>query len=299
MSWGARPEGELVLEPQDSAEHPMAPWFAHWREKRREHYAARPRLRSPKHRAIVTMVHNEPVFLPVWLDYYSRYFRPQDIYVFDNDTTDGSTDRSGFVRMPAPRDCVDALWTRDTIQGFQHELMGSYELVVVVDVDEVVCPVPERGTLGDYLDTFDEEWVNCLGYELLHRRDLEPSLDLGKPVMSQRHWWFPNGAYDKATLTTGPLEWRQGFHGRADYHYNLDPDLRLIHLHRMDFDICKDRHHTREGRRYADMDEQNRWALHNRITADAEFERWFYEDSCFEGLEIKLEEIRFNWRGTF
>ncbi len=300
MGWSAPPPtGEPVLEPQDSPDHPAAPWFAMRREERRAFYASRPHRRTPRSRAVVTMVHNEPVFLPLWLGYYGRYFHPQDIYVLDNDTTDGSTDRPGFVRMPAPRDRVDALWTRDTIQGFQHELMRSYELVVVVDVDEIVCPVPEIGTLGDYLDRFDEEWVNCLGYELLHRRDLEPPLDLSRPIMNQRHWWFPNGAYDKATLTTVPLEWRQGFHGRADYNYNLDPDLRLIHLHRMDYDICKERHRTRRGRRYAEIDEANRWALHNRITEDEEFERWFYEDSCFEGLEIKLEEIRPNWQGSF
>jgi hypothetical protein len=299
LSWGERPPGELVLEPQDSADHPMAPWFAHWRQTRRGHYASRPRLQTPRSRAIVTMVHNEPVFLPLWLGYYGRYFGPQDIYVFDNETTDGSTERPGFVRMPAERDSVDALWTLDTIQSFQHELMNSYELVVVTDVDEFVCPVPKHGTLGDYLDSFDEEWVNCLGYELLHRRELEAPLDLGKPIMSQRHWWFPNGAYDKATLTTAPLTWRAGFHGRADYHYNLDPDLRLIHLHRMDYDICHDRHRSRGGRRYADLDEEKKWALHNRITDDAQFERWFYEDSCFEGLEIKLEEIPSNWQEAF
>ena len=50
---------------------------------------------------------------------------------------------------------------------------------------------------------------------------------------------------------------------------------------------------------YMDLDEQNRWALHNRITDEAEFGRWFYEDSCFPGLEIKLEEVAPAWRGAF
>jgi hypothetical protein len=245
------------------------------------------------------MVHNEPVFLPLWLRYYSRFFAPGDMYVFDNDTTDGSTSRGGFVRIPAERDRVDAIWTRDTIQQLQHELIDRYDVVLVTDVDEFIAPVPSLGTLGEYLDRFQEDWVNCLGYELLHQRRLEPPLDLSRPVLSQRRFWFVNGAYDKAAVTSAPLQWREGFHGRADYQYNLDPDLRLIHLHRMDYDICLQRHRSREHRRWADLDEENRWALHNRITEEADFARWFYEDSCFEGLEIKLEEIPPAWRAVF
>jgi hypothetical protein len=277
----------------------MAPWFAHSREQRGAHYASRPPVRPGRRRAIITMVYNEPVFLPIWLGYYGRFFAPDDIYVLDNDSTDGSTRRDGFVRIPARRDSVDAIWTLETITALQHELMERYDVVVVTDVDEIVVPVPQHGTLGDYLDRFDEEWVNCLGYELLHVKDSEPPYDPSGPIMSQRHHWFANGAYDKAAVTTAPMTWRPGFHGRADFQYNMDPDLRLVHLHRMDYDLCLARHRSRQDRRWADVDEQNRWALHNRITDESDFERWFYEDSCFPGLEIKLEPIPSPWHGAF
>ena len=46
------------------------------------------------------MVYNEAVFLPIWLRYYSRFFAPDDIYVLDHESTDGSTSGSGFVRIP-------------------------------------------------------------------------------------------------------------------------------------------------------------------------------------------------------
>lgn len=245
------------------------------------------------------MVHNEPVFLPLWLRYYSRWFAREDIYVLDNDTTDGSTTRDGFVRIPAPRDSVDAVWTLETIQSLQHELIDHYDIVMVTDVDEFVAPVPQIGTLGSYLDRFDQDWVNGLGYELLHLKDSEPRFDGARPILGQRHHWFANDAYDKAALTTAPLTWRPGFHGRADYHFKLDPDLRLIHLHRMDYEICRRRHETRRDRAYAPRDREESWALHNQITEAQEFERWFYQDSCFPGLEIKLEEIAPAWRSVF
>lgn len=289
-----------VLLPQDSATHPMAPWFAKARGARREHYASRKvRRMRRRSRAVITMVHNEPVFLPIWLSYYSRFFRSSDIYVLDNESSDGSTDVTGFVRIPVAHDRVDHTWMVQTIEGLQHELLDRYDMVLVCDVDELVAPVPEIGDLGKYLDRFDEEWVNCLGYEIIHMKDLENPIRLDKPILDQRRHWFFNDAYDKAALATVPMNWRPGFHGRVDFHFEPDPDLRLIHLHRMDYDICLERHRTRARRTWAAHDESEGWAGHNRITEEAAFRRWFYEDNYFEQGKIRVELIPENWRGVF
>ena len=81
-------------------------------------------------------------------------------------------------------------------------------------------------------------------------------------------------------------------HASADGRHNLDPDLRLIHLHRMDYEICLARHAGRAQRAL----ERARtwtpgWAAYNRIDAGEEFERWFYDETRFEseGIEIVLE----------
>jgi hypothetical protein len=291
---------KLVLEPGDSPDHPLAPWFADARRRRREHYASRPPASTkPRRHAVITIVHNEPVFLPIWLRYYSRFFAPEDIYVLDNESTDEFVKQGGFVRIPVAHESVDHPWMVETIEGLQHELLDRYDVVLVTDVDEIVVPDPKLGTLGDYLDRFDEEWVNCLGYELLHMQDSEPPLALDRPILDQRGHWFFNDAYDKAALATVPMSWRPGFHGRKDFHYNLDPDLRLIHLHRMDYGICLERHRVRSRRSWAERDARKGWAIHNRITEEQEFHRWFYEDSCFKNLEIKPERIPATWRGLF
>lgn len=218
--------------------------------------------------------------------------------MLDNDSTDGSTDRDGFVRIPAPRDRVDAVWYAQTTGDLQHELLDRYDVVLVCDVDEIVAPVPEWGTLGEYIDRLEEEWVNALCYEILHVKDEAP-LRLDQPILDQRRFWFPNDAYDKAVLTTEPMTWRPGMHGRADHQSKLDPDLRMIHLHRIDYGICLDRHRSRLDRRWADEDEREEWALHNRITEEADFDRWFYTDSNFPFIPIRLEEVRPSWRGLF
>lgn len=291
------PPGPVVLEPQDSPAHPLAPWFAGCRQYRRRRYASGPS--RPRRRAVVTMVHNEPVFLPIWLGYYERFFRPEDIYVLDNDTSDGSTERDGFVRIPVAHDAVDHTWMVRTIEALQHELLDRYDVVLVTDVDEIVAPVPEWGTLDDYLARFDEEYVNCLGYEILHQPPAEAPLDLRRPILDQRGWWFFNDGYDKAALATVPMRWQPGFHRSEDAGFNPDPDLRLIHLHRMDLELCRERHLTRSKRPWAERDSREGWAVHNRITDGAAFERWFREDPNFDGIAIELERIPASWRGLF
>jgi hypothetical protein len=286
-----------ALEPQDSPGHPMAAWFEQFRADRR---AGRAPAGTPRRtRAIITMVHDEPVFLPLFLRYYGRYFAAPDIYVLDNETTDGSTQRDGFVRIPVERGAVDHAWMVETIRDLQHELLGRYDVVVVCDVDEFIAPTPEWGTLGEYLDGFTEEWVNCLGYELLHDPEHEPPLDLARPVLDQRGQWYINGGYDKAAVATVPMQWRPGFHGRSDFQMKPDPDLRLVHAHRMDYGLCLERHRHRNRRPWAPADDAKGWAAHNRIVEEEAFRRWFSTDSCFEYVKIRPEPIRPSWRGVF
>jgi len=258
-----------------------------------------------RRRAVITMVHNESVFLPIWLRYYSRFFAAEDIYVLDNDSTDGSTDRDGFVRIPVSHGRVDHTWMVRTIEAQQRELLSSYDVVLVTDVDELITPTPEWGTLDEYIDRFDEDYVKCVGYEILHLIDREDPYDPRRPILDQRGYWFANSAYDKPALTSTPVTWEPGFHRLEDERYldgsHWDPDLRLIHLHRMDFDICRERHGVRRDRAWNALDVDQDWASYNRTTEEGKFERWFYEDSGFEreGIRIVLERIPESWRGLF
>lgn len=290
-----------VPEPQDGFVHPLTEWFADARLWRVRHYGQSPRDRHkpPRRRAVVTMVRDEPVFLPIWLRYYSRYFRADDIHVLDHGSTDGSTMRNGFVRVPVSHETVDMTWMKETIESYQVELFDRYDTVLVTDVDEIVAPDPAWGTLGDYLDRFDEPFVNCLGYELLHLRDREAPFDPALPVLRQRGHWYANDDYDKPVLATQPIRWKPGFHRLADDGFNLDPDLRLIHLHRMDYDVCLNRHRNLSARPWSPDDVAAGRARHNRVTEEQAFERWFYTESSDAHIGIALERIPERWRGLF
>jgi hypothetical protein len=186
-----------------------------------------------------------------------------------------------------------------TIEGYQHELLDRYDVVLVTDVDEIVAADPAFGTLGDYIDGFEEEFVNCIGYELIHMVDREAPFDPSRRVLDQRGYWFANDIYDKPALATEPLTWEPGFHRTTDGRMRPDPDLYMVHLHRMDYEICLARHRYRKGRAWNERDVSLGWASHNRIADEEEFARWFYEDSNVAWTEVEVAPIPAAWRGMF
>jgi hypothetical protein len=230
-------------------------------------------------RAVLTLVRNERIFLPIWLRYYRQFFSAQDIYVLDHQSTDGATEGDDFMRIPVSRSAFGVGWQRDIVQCYQHELVGRYDVVLCADADEIVAPDPRLGDLGAYIDRFDEDFVTCQGYEVFHDRDHEPSFDPARPVLAQRFTWYANPSYSKPALARVPMLWHGGFHKRVDGRTNNDPHLYLIHLHRMDYDICLARHHDRICFPLEQTDHDQGWGYQNRIIDPTEFSSWFFHDS--------------------
>lgn len=247
-------------------------------------------------RAVMTMVRNESVFLPIWLHYYSQFFSEEDIYILDHETSDGSTSGPGFIRIPVSHPVVDWGWHRDVLQQHQHELIQRYEMVLCTDVDEIVAPDPAIGTLSEYMDRFTAEFVNCKGYEILHIKEEENSLDLSRPIFEQRAYWFFNPVYSKPLLARLPMYWHGGLHSRVDGRTSEDPLLFLIHLHRVDYDICSSRHLQRVSISWNQRDVDEGWGYQNRITEPGQFHHWFYNDSC-GSHPITIEKIPVSMKG--
>ena len=242
------------------------------------------------------MARNESVFLPIWWRYYSQFFQPEDIYILDHESTDGSTSGPGFVRIPVSNPVVDWGWHRDMLQQQQHRLIERYDVVLCTDVDEIVAPDPRTGDLGEYLIRFRGDFVNCRGYEILHLKDSEGPLDFTQPLLEQRLHWYFNPAYSKPLLARVPMFWHGGLHARVDGLTNDDPSLYLIHLHRVDYDTCLARHHQRTSWMWNKRDLDEGWGYQNRITEAGPFLHWFYKESC-SGTPINVERIPDYWRG--
>ncbi len=97
------------------------------------------------------------------------------------------------------------------------------------------------------------------------------------------------------------MSWVPGFHHRTDGQLNYDPDLRLIHLHRMDYELCRARHRLAPGPCLERAGSRAGLGVSNRTAEEGDFERWFYEDSGFEddGVHIAVERIPESFRGLF
>lgn len=204
-------------------------------------------------KAVFTMMSNEKVMLPIWLSYYSHYFKGEDIFVLTHNSSEEhmreSREKFKFNELPKNYGSVfDADEQLKIVKDFQRELLNKYDYVLYTDVDEIVVPDPDlyKG-LDEYIDLCGKEYVYCKGYEVLHSRELEADLDISKPLLQQRKYWAFNIAISKPLLSRIPLDWINGFHQLTEHTSDevvktkIDPRLYLLHLNRIDYKIAKDR----------------------------------------------------------
>ncbi len=232
-------------------------------------------------RAVFTIAQDERVFLPIWLDHYARSFEPRDIYVLDHGTTDGSTtglDGRCNVIAVHRTESFDHAWLRSTVERFQRFLLASYDTVLFTEADELVIADPRRyADLGAYVDALEGLTARCTGFNVIHHPDSEPPLEPGRPVLAQRGSWHRAVDYDKRLLARTPLTWEKGFHVERRFRAQPpDPELILVHLHRADYDVCRERHRAAAARTWSPADLRSGHGWHNRSQGD-EFERWFFE----------------------
>ena len=254
-----------------------------------------PGVGEGRRRAVFTISRNESTFLPMWLRYYRRHFEPADIYVLDNDSSDGSTEglRGSCNVVPVHRDesaegggASLLVWLEGTVEDFQAFLLRSYDAVLFAEVDELIVPDPRTyPDLGAYIDRLEGPAACCTGYNVVHYPDEEPPLRYNEPILRQRRYWHLSPRwYSKRVLGRIRLSWSVGFHEE----YNApgvqpDPGLFLIHLHRVDYEYCLARHRASAGREWPEDDLRFNLSWHQRIAEPAEFRDWFFGGEDLEG----------------
>jgi hypothetical protein len=233
--------------------------------------------------AVFTIVQDEPFFLPKWLEHYAAQFPGRDIYILSHG--DGPICASEAVVVPVHRTAsFDHNWLRDTVQTFQRFLLQSYECVLFVEVDEFVFSNDGKPVM-DFIDVFlrsDCHAVRCLGFQLVHMRDREPAFKESLPILGQRGYWSPSDEYSKVLLSKRPLNWICGFHDivadpTIDVCFGANVPLTLLHMHRVDFELCRQRHLRNAQRKWSSADFEGGVGVQNRLVAEEELQRWFYE----------------------
>ncbi len=247
-------------------------------------------------RAAFTIAQNEPVMLPLWLSYYERYFDPDDLYVLDHDSGDGSTEglEGRCHVVPVHRDTFDHHWLKSTVELFQAFLLCSYDTVLFAESDEFVLADPHRYTgLDDYIAKLARPAARCAGFNVVHQPD-EPPLRFDAPLLAQRQYWHASLLYSKRLLSRIPLHWSEGFHLEFCAPDDPpDPELLLVHLHRVDYDTCLARHRAAAARDWKEDDVLRGFGAQNQIVEPSEFEEWFRRGPDIDApRELIPEHIR-------
>lgn len=238
--------------------------------------------------AVFVMVKDEGYFLPKWLGYYKQFFKPEDIYVLDHQSSDGSTQNLDVNVIHVTNDiAVDHTWIVNTIQDQQRKLLENYRCVLFAESDEIVYPLFQ--TLDNYIDKFldgQDEYITCIGYEMMQDLEKEKPLSADDPILPNRKHWFRHPLYDKTLLSKVPLNWAWGFHSQDKP--NIHRGLYLLHLHRHDFEMMLKRHEMRVVKWKIKDDGNSSYQF--KISQRDELLKYFYEQ-CKEPQLIPAEHL--------
>ena len=245
-----------------------------------------------------TIVQNETLFLDLWARYYSKHIDKYDIFILNHNTNlyESKVQLSflksqGFNVIPVHRsESFNHQWLRETVQSFQSFLLQSYDVVLFAECDELLIPNEKyNGGLSEYLFAQKSQPIKrCCGYELIHYKDEEPPLYFGYSPLKQRNFWYREPMYDKPLITNQKVNWDEGFHNITDLETDIDTDIFLVHLHRMDYNLCKLKHEEQAKRKWSQSDLETNKGFQNRLFDDEGFNKWFYS---FTGLRYDLPKL--------
>lgn len=189
------------------------------------------------HVAIVTMVYNERVNLPLWVRHYTRHCPGAALFVMDHGSDDGSTNCVHGVSIVAfPRSPFDDQTRMELVADFQRALLRRYDIVIYTDCDEMLVADPQiHSSLAGFLGTVKSDVIAPVGVNLHHLLGTEPAIDLALPILGQRQYGRFASSMCKPSIARVPLHWVPGFHW-CDQMADYRSDLYQFHLKWMDLE---------------------------------------------------------------
>jgi Glycosyl transferase family 2/SEC-C motif len=190
--------------------------------------------------AAITMVFNEAVFLPIWLQHYGTAVGAENLFVIDDGSTDLSTSQADSYHCLKKRRAAFDEEDRVALVGsFHRELLKHYDVVIYTDVDELIVVDPKLGlTLRDYISAAEFEYRNAVAFHVVHHLGREAPISFDQPLFKQRRYAEFDLKYCKPLIAKVPMEWGPGFHWLEQLPPRYDTNLLLFHLRAMDLDIA-------------------------------------------------------------
>ena len=186
--------------------------------------------------AAITFVYNELFNLPIWLKHYGSAFGPENTFVVDRGSDDGSTDNLRQVNLiKLPRKKFDEQAKTNFMSSLHRALLNFYDTIVISDCDELLTTDPTHfGSIRDFIDGVDFDYVSAIGIDIVHILNKEAPLDLSTPILAQRQYGRFYSRQCKTLITRVPLSWLPGFHF-CDKPPRIDERLFLFHTKLVDY----------------------------------------------------------------
>ena len=180
--------------------------------------------------------------LPRWVRHYGDQVGVENLVVFDDGSTDGSTRNLPCTvhRIPGfPAGSFEARRIR-LVSGVAQGLLQTYDVVVFTDVDEFLIPDPAlHSGLKEFLRARREVPVVApVALNVVHHVDVEGALDPRRPVLGQRRFAKLAPVMCKPALKRVPAPWTAASHG-VHAAYRPDPELFMVHLKFADRDTLQ------------------------------------------------------------
>jgi hypothetical protein len=228
--------------------------------------------------AVVTMAYNEHENLPLWVAHYRQGVPNGALFVIDHGSDDGSVlAQPGVSRVPVPRRFMDEGPRTRFVYLFQGSLLQYYDIVIYTDCDEFIVVEPSLCvTLEQYLAQWAHEYAAPVGLNVQHIPDIEPPLQGGLTLLSQRGYCYFRSDMCKTLISRVRLKWEPGFH-RCDRPLRIDPHLYLFHIKSIDRDRALRRQAILQAVRWTRRAREAAHGVHHRFD-DALFLRQFFLD---------------------
>lgn len=242
--------------------------------------------------AAITMVFNERVFLPIWLNYYGPKLGYENLFVIDDGSNDGSTSDSRIINLiEKTRSSLDEEDRAKLVSCFHEELLGFYDLVIYTDADELIVVDPSLGvSLKEYLSADDRQYKTLIGLNVLHRHEREAEIDFDKPLFEQRHFVQFAVGHCKPLISKIPIRWGAGFHW-SQFEPQYDLNLFLFHLRAMDLGVSKEKIKTLNALQFSTNALAKRHSFHFRMTEQEYLKLLFPNEIDFENAQQNMEFI--------
>lgn len=232
---------------------------------------------TKRRKAIFSNLADGTPYLPIWYNYYSKHFDPQDIYFLSFGTPKEVRKAYNCNFIGASSSIHNLPHSNNLGNEFKNELLKKYDWVGYADLDEILYYPEGFDSLLDQHN--DLNFLTTTGYDIVQVRSEESKLDLTKPILTQRNYWYYYFQLNKPAFLSKPLTWGLGHHGLYEPEWsqcksapNRVENFLLVHLHKADYDIAKSLN-QKNVRIYT----QPTSGGYENFYLDDKFEQWFKE----------------------